>query len=53
MIKKWNKINWEYYIAPVYSENISSWLAFDIFHTENVVLVWTPIDLVSYIKSIE
>lgn len=53
MIKKWHKVNWEYYIAPVYSENISSWLAFDIFHTENVILVWTPIDLVLYIQWIK
>lgn len=49
MIEDGKKVNWEYYIAPVYTENIATGYRVDILQSSNVHLVWTPLDLKAYL----
>jgi len=45
------KVNWEFYIAPIYNENIKQWYNFDTLNSEDIFLVWTPNDLENYLKN--
>ncbi|MDD4151031.1 MAG: sugar phosphate nucleotidyltransferase [Candidatus Gracilibacteria bacterium] len=49
MIKKGKTVAGEYYIAPIYNENIARDSKISIFQSFNVNLVGTPLDLKNYL----
>lgn len=52
MVSSGKMIWWEFYIAPVYNENIDNDnLSFDTLKSNDVILVWTPKDLVEYLEN--
>jgi len=52
MVQQKETYNWEYYVAPVYNQNIQDWLKIWIYPIDNEKfnLVWTPKDLSEYLQ---